>query len=75
MRRYPQLGPARVLDALAFSYDNEELVEADLAREQALMSRELSRGGAPPQGLRPLAQQALPPPNGAAALEMARERR
>jgi hypothetical protein len=26
-----------VLDALAFAYDNADLVEADLSREQALM--------------------------------------
>ena len=37
LKRYPQLGPARVLDALAFAYDNAELIEADLARERALM--------------------------------------
>lgn len=36
LKRYPKLGPARVLDALAFAYDNEELMQADLAREQAL---------------------------------------
>lgn len=33
VRRYPNLGPARVLDALAFAYDNRELIEDDLARE------------------------------------------
>jgi len=37
LKRYPQLGPARVLDALAFAYDNTALVEADLTRERALM--------------------------------------
>lgn len=37
LKRYPQLGPARVLSALAFAYDNPELVEADLARERALV--------------------------------------
>ena len=37
LKRYPQLGPAKVLDALAFAYDNEELVEADLARENAAL--------------------------------------
>jgi uncharacterized protein (DUF433 family) len=37
LKRYPQLGPARVLCALAFAYDNVELVEADLARERALV--------------------------------------
>ncbi len=37
LKRYPALGPARVLDALAFAYDNTELIEADLARERALL--------------------------------------
>jgi uncharacterized protein (DUF433 family) len=37
LKRYPSLGPGRVLDALAFAYDNQELVLADLAREEALM--------------------------------------
>jgi uncharacterized protein (DUF433 family) len=37
LKRYPSLGPAKVLDALAFAYDNPELVEADLSREQSLM--------------------------------------
>ena len=74
MRRYPQLGPAKVLDALAFAYDNEDLVEADLAREQALMSREGS-GAASTEQLRPMAQQALPLPGPLAPLENARRRR
>ena len=33
IKRYPQLGAARVLDALAFAYDNQDLIESDLARE------------------------------------------
>jgi uncharacterized protein (DUF433 family) len=37
LKRYPQLGPARILDALAFAYDNTDVVEADLAHERALM--------------------------------------
>ncbi|MGO8994371.1 MAG: DUF433 domain-containing protein [Polyangiaceae bacterium] len=37
LKRYPSLGPARVLDALAFAYDNTELIEADLSREEALL--------------------------------------
>lgn len=37
LKRYPQLGPARVLDALAFAFDNADLILADLAREEALM--------------------------------------
>jgi uncharacterized protein (DUF433 family) len=37
LKRYPQLGPARVLAALAFAFDNPELISADLARERTLM--------------------------------------
>jgi hypothetical protein len=37
VKRYPSLGWAKVLGALAFAYDNQELVEADLEREAALM--------------------------------------
>lgn len=40
LKRYPQLGPARVLDALAFAYDNEELVKADLERENDALDGE-----------------------------------
>ena len=40
LKRYPQLGPARVLDALAFAYDNLDLVMFDLDRERALLDRE-----------------------------------
>jgi uncharacterized protein (DUF433 family) len=56
VRRYPTLGPARILDALSFAYDNQDLIEADLAREQALFEAE----GGPTVGARPLAQLALP---------------
>jgi uncharacterized protein (DUF433 family) len=38
LRRYPQLGPAKVFDALAFALDNEEVVEADLAKEESLLA-------------------------------------
>jgi uncharacterized protein (DUF433 family) len=41
-RRYSNLGPAKVLDALSFAYDNPELIEADLEREQRLFDE---RGG------------------------------
>lgn len=37
LRRFPRLGPAKVLDALAFAYDNEEVVLADIAREEHLL--------------------------------------
>src|SRR5271169_614323 len=56
VRRYPNLGPARILDALSFAYDNQDLIEADLAREQALFEAQ----GGPSPGARPLAQLALP---------------
>ena len=37
LKRYPALGPSRVLSALAFAYDNQELMKADLSREEALL--------------------------------------
>lgn len=40
LKRYPQLGPAKVFDALAFALDNQEVVEADLAREESLLSHQ-----------------------------------
>jgi uncharacterized protein (DUF433 family) len=69
VRRYPNLGPARILDALSFAYDNQDLIEADLAREQTLFEQQ----GGPSVGARPLSQLALPfdeaPPPRAAAPE------
>jgi uncharacterized protein (DUF433 family) len=56
IRRYPQLGPAKILDALAFAWDNEDLIEHDLAREQRMLATEKPA----PVGLRPMAQQLLP---------------
>lgn len=56
MRRYPKLGPARILSALAFAWDNQELIEHDLAREQRMISSEKTDS----VGLRPLTQQLLP---------------
>src|SRR5215475_10589410 len=55
VKRYPNLGPARILDALSFAYDNQDLIEADLEREQSLFAASGSIIGA-----RPLAQLALP---------------
>lgn len=43
VKRYPKLGWARVLGALAFAYDNLELIEADLERERALLEAEEER--------------------------------
>lgn len=55
LKRYPRLGPARVLDALAFAYDNRDVVEADLAREMAAFEA----AGQKPLGIRPMEQQAF----------------
>jgi uncharacterized protein (DUF433 family) len=38
LKRYPQLGPAKVFDALAFALDNQEVLDADLAREESLLA-------------------------------------
>jgi hypothetical protein len=56
LRRYPNLGPSRILDALSFAYDNQDLIDADTAREQALFEKQ----GGPSVGARPLAQLTLP---------------
>lgn len=37
VKRYPSLGTAKVYSALAFAFDNQEIVEADLARERRLI--------------------------------------
>lgn len=39
LKRYPQLGPAKVFDALAFALDNPEVIEADARREQEILER------------------------------------
>ena len=61
MRRYPNLGPGKILDALSFAYDNIDLIQADIDREQKMFD---ARGRAGGQGVdpheRPLAQLALP---------------
>ncbi len=56
MRRYPNLGPGKILDALSFAYDNIELIQADIDREQHLFEQ---RGKVDPAE-RPLSQLALP---------------
>lgn len=35
VKRYPSLGMAKILDALSFGYDNQELMAADRLREQS----------------------------------------
>ena len=39
IKRFPQLKPAQILDALAFAYDNVEVIEADLANEAEMLKR------------------------------------
>ncbi len=39
LKRYPQLGAAKVLDALAFALDNPEVIEADARREHEILAR------------------------------------
>ena len=57
MRRFPQLGAARVLDAIAFALDNPEVMEADTARESALLA---SAGVNPVRNSRAGSQMPLP---------------
>jgi uncharacterized protein (DUF433 family) len=53
LKRYPQLGPAKVFDALAFAFDNPEVIEADVAREREILERAghepMPRAGGPEQ--------------------------
>lgn len=34
LKRHPELGPAKILAALAFAYDNRALIELDIARQE-----------------------------------------
>jgi uncharacterized protein (DUF433 family) len=67
IRRFPKLGAAKIFDALAFAWDNQEVIEADIARENALLEKDSSR----PANAKPSTQMALPfdaaPPSGAKA--------
>jgi uncharacterized protein (DUF433 family) len=40
LKRFPRLGPAKIFDALAFAFDNPEVMDADMAREEQLLSHE-----------------------------------
>lgn len=63
LKRYPQLGPAKVFDALAFALDNLEVIEADLAHEDEI----LNRAGQKPKSAQESANQMELPFVGAAA--------
>ena len=58
LRRYPQLGPARLLDALSFAYDNFDLITQDLDRERALLAREAKPMPEPPKSAKEREQEA-----------------
>jgi uncharacterized protein (DUF433 family) len=57
LKRFPRLGPAKILDALAFAYDNEEVILADIAREEQLLDRAEPKSTAPKK---PVEQMDLP---------------
>jgi uncharacterized protein (DUF433 family) len=70
-RRYPNLGQAKILDALSFAYDNMEIIQADLEREQVLFDQE----GRKDPNARPPNQLALPFSGGSPPEKPARRRR
>jgi len=37
LKRYPKLDPGKIFDALAFAFDNQAVIEADIARENQLV--------------------------------------
>lgn len=57
LKRYPQLGPAKIFDALAFALDNQEVIEADIQREEAILAQ---AGHPPPARPVSVAQMELP---------------
>jgi uncharacterized protein (DUF433 family) len=62
LRRYPQLGAAKIFDALAFALDNVEVIEADIQREEDILTR---AGHKPPTNPASVAQMELPFKGGA----------
>jgi uncharacterized protein (DUF433 family) len=50
LKRFPQLGAARLFDALAFAFDNQEVIEADIAQEQVVLKRMGQRLPGRPKG-------------------------
>lgn len=43
LKRYPQLSAAKIFDALAFALDNLEVIEADMERDDELISGKATR--------------------------------
>ena len=46
-KRYPQIEPTKVFDALAFALDNLEVMEADMEQERQMLERTGARPSAP----------------------------
>ena len=42
VKRYPRLGAGKIFDALAFAFDNPEVIERDMEREQKLLADEVA---------------------------------
>ncbi len=57
LKRFPQLGPAKIFDALAFALDNPEVLQADIDREHDFLAR---AGQAAPRSVSQAQQVALP---------------
>ena len=58
LKRYPQIGPARLLDALSFAYDNFDLITQDLDRERSLLAREQQSAPEAPKSAKEREQEA-----------------
>ncbi len=52
LKRYPQLSPAKVFDAIAFALDNPEVIEADMDREAQILDDKSTRKNKRLPGLR-----------------------
>lgn len=50
LKRFPQLEPAKVFDALAFALDNPEVMDGDLAREHEILRRTTQKLPSRPKG-------------------------
>lgn len=68
-KHFPQLSQAQIFDALAFAYDNPEVIDADIASEQELLRKTKAKA----QRSVPVEQIALP--FGTEAAESVRSKR
>lgn len=39
IKRYPRLGAGKIFDALAFAFDNQEVIELDIERETLMLQQ------------------------------------